>query len=135
VPKQQLSGASRPLATRWSGALRTSYETPIGNGLVIGIAGNLQFKSKYDLFPFDHPVDTQSSHATVDATLSLRTADYRWAAEIIGRNLTNQYALLRSGDTPATGGGTGTPDGFFADRVGNPIMPRTVAVRLTYQNL
>lgn len=135
VPKQQLSGANRPLAPRWSGAMRASYETPVGNGLVLGFAGNLQFKSKYDLFPFDHPFDQQSSYATVDATLSLRTEDYRWTAELIGRNLTNQYALLRSGDTPSTGGGTGTPDGFFADRVGNPIMPRTVAIRLTYQNL
>ena len=95
----------------------------------------MQFKSKFGLFPFDHPVDEQRAYATIDATLSLRTEDYRWTAELIGRNLTDKYALLRSGDTPSTGGGTGTANGFFADRVGNPILPRTVALRFTCNNL
>jgi len=71
----------------------------------------LQFKSKFGLFPFDHPVDEQRAYATIDATLSLRTEDYRWTAELIGRNLTDKYALLRSGDTPSTGGGPARPTG------------------------
>ncbi len=135
VPKQQLSGTKRPLAPKWSAAMRAAYERPVGHGLVFGIASNLQFKDDHGLFAFGHPADQQSSYATVDATLSLRSEDYSWQLELIGRNLTNKFAMLSSGDTPSTGGNTGTDQGFFADRTGNPILPRTIALRLTYQNL
>lgn len=133
VPKQQLSGTRRPLAPRWSGAIRAAYELPVRPGVVFGAAGNVQFKSSHGLFAFGHPADRQSAYATVDATLSLRSEDYSWQVELIGRNLTDKFAMLSSGDTPSTGGNTGTEMGFFADRTGNPILPRTVALRLTYQ--
>jgi iron complex outermembrane recepter protein len=135
VPKQQLSGTKRPLAPEWSGALRAVYERPLGNGLVVALAGNVQFKDDHGLFAFGHPADQQSAYATVDATLGLRNEAYTWQFELIGRNLTDKFAMLSSGDTPSTGGNTGTDRGFFADRTGNPILPRTLALRLTYQNL
>jgi len=133
VPKQELGGQTRALAPKWSGVMGVDYEQPFGNGLKFGISANAVFKSKYRLGGFNNPVDTQKGFATLDAALRFGTEDDTWQFSIIGKNLTNKYALLASGDTPSTGGGTGTAGGFSADRTGTPIMPRTIEFQLTWR--
>ncbi|MBI1180657.1 MAG: TonB-dependent receptor plug domain-containing protein, partial [Alphaproteobacteria bacterium] len=132
VPKQQLAGQYRALAPKWSGSLGADYTRPIGDGLKFGVSANVVYKSKYLLGAFNNPYDVQKGYATVDASLRFGTEDDRWQFAIIGKNLTKKYALVASGDTPSTGGNTGYPSGFVADRTGTPIYPRTVEFRVTY---
>ncbi len=104
-------------------------QTP-ARGCTIFIPGQVP---KQELGGFNNPIDTQKGFATLDAALRFGTEDGTWQFSIIGKNLTNKYALLASGDTPSTGGGTGTAGGFSADRTGTPIMPRTIEFQLTWR--
>jgi outer membrane receptor protein involved in Fe transport len=133
LPKQQLGGQTRPLAPKWSGTLGLDYERPLGNGLQVGLSTNVKFKSKYLLGAFNNPYDVQKGFTTLDASLRFGDEDGHWELAVIGKNLTNKYALVSSGDTPSTGGGTGTEQGFVADRFGTPIIGRTIEIQLTWR--
>jgi outer membrane receptor protein involved in Fe transport len=131
--KQELGGHPRSSAPKWSGSLMADYETPVGNGLVLGFSGNVQFKSKYYLSAFGNPFDVQKSYATLDAAIRLGTEDGVWQLAVIGKNLTNKYAMLVSSEVPSTGGLTGTAGGFVADRYGVSTLPRTIEIQLTWR--
>jgi iron complex outermembrane receptor protein len=133
LPKQQLAGQGRVLAPKWSGTLGVDYETAVGNGLRAGLSTNVSFKSKYLLGAFNNPFDVQSGFATLDASVRIGNDDGTWEFAVIGKNLTNKYALVGAGDTPSTGGGTGTEQGFVADRYGTPIIGRTIEFQLTWR--
>jgi outer membrane receptor protein involved in Fe transport len=131
--KQDLSGQTRANAPKVSGAVTVDYETPVGYGLVLGLSTNVQFKSKYNLSAFGNPYDVQKGFATLDAAIRLTTEDGGWQLAVIGKNLTNKYAMLVSSEVPSTGGNTGTPNGFVADRYGVSTLPRTVEIQATYR--
>ena len=133
VPKQQLAGQTRALAPKWAGSLGIDYEAPIGNGLLIGLSTNVKWKSKHRLGGFNNPYDEQKGYATLDASVRFGNEDRNWEFAVIGKNLTNKYALLSAGDTPGTGGNTGTALGFVADRYGTPIVRRTVELQFTWR--
>jgi outer membrane receptor protein involved in Fe transport len=133
VPKQELGGQPRALAPKFSGVIGADYEAPVGNGLKFGVSGNAVFKSNYRLGGFNNPADVQKGFATFDASLRFGDEADHWQIAVIGKNLTNKYALVGSGDTPSTGGFTGTENGFSADRTGTPIQPRTVEIQLTWR--
>jgi outer membrane receptor protein involved in Fe transport len=131
--KQQLAGQPRSNAPKWSGSLRVDYERPIGEGFILGLSTNVQFKSKYYLSAFGNPYDVQNAYATLDAAIRFGTDDGVWQLAVIGKNLTNKYAMLISSEVPSTGGNTGTAAGFVADRYGVSTLPRTVEVQLTWR--
>lgn len=133
VPQQDIQGVQRPYAPKWTFVLGGDYETPLGRNLVLGLAVNAQYKTKYWLSDFGHPADIQKGFATLNASARIGTENQRWQLAVIGKNLTNKFALIGANDAPGTGGGTGTPDGFFADRRGTPINPRTVLVQLSFR--
>ncbi|MEN3976231.1 TonB-dependent receptor [Emcibacter sp. SYSU 3D8] len=133
VPKQQLAGQTRALAPRWAGSFGIDYEAPIGNGLLIGLSSNVKWKSKHRLGGFNNPYDEQKGYATFDAAIRFGNENRNWEFAVIGKNLTNKYALLSAGDTPGTGGNTGTERGFVADRYGTPIVRRTVELQFTWR--
>jgi outer membrane receptor protein involved in Fe transport len=133
VPKQELGGQSRALAPKWSGSLGVDYDTPVGNGFRLGFSTNVKFKSKHRLGAFNNPYDIQSAYATLDAAVRFGDEDGHWQFAVIGKNLTNKYALLSAGDTPGTGGNTGYANGFVADRYGTPIVGRTIEFQLTWR--
>ncbi|MCP5180218.1 MAG: TonB-dependent receptor [Pseudomonadales bacterium] len=131
VPKQQLGGQVRSLAPKWSGALGLDYDIAVGGNMMIGFTANYQFKSRHQLNGFGNPHDFQKAYQTLDAAIRLYSEDLKWQVAFIARNLTDEYALLSSGDTPGTGGGTGTANGFPADRSGSPIVGDTYELELT----
>ena len=133
VPKQQLGGQTRALAPKFSAVLGADYSMPVGNGMMFGISTNVVYKSKYLLGGFNNPYDVQKGFATLDAALRFGSEDDKWQISLIGKNLTKKYALVSSGDTPSTGGNTGTALGFSADRFGTPIQSRTLEIQLTYR--
>ena len=130
--RQNLAGNTRPGAPRWSGHLAAMYERGIGNGLVLGITGNVQYKSKTHLSA-DIPSITYPSYATLDANVRIRTQDGRWQLAFIGKNLTDKLAIRGAGDVPSTGGNTGTDEGFLGDLSGGTIRPRQYELELTWR--
>lgn len=121
VPKQQLAGTERALAPEYAGFIGVDYTRPLGSWLVGGISVNYQYKDDHRLSAFGNPFDVQESYDTIDLSIRLASQDGKYQLALIGRNITDEYALLSSGDTPGTGGGTGTATGFVADRSGTPI--------------
>ena len=121
VPKQQLAGTVRALAPEYAGFIGVDYTRPLGSWLVGGISVNYQYKDDHTLSGFGNPFDVQESYDTIDLSIRLASQDGKYQLALIGRNITDEYALLSSGDTPGTGGGTGTATGFVADRSGTPI--------------
>lgn len=130
--RQNLAGNTRPGAPRWSGHLVANYERGIGNGLVLGVTGNVQYKSKTHLSA-DIPSITYPAYATLDANVRIRTQDGRWQLAFIGKNLTDKLAIRGAGDVPSTGGNTGTAEGFLGDLSGGTIRPRQYELELTWR--
>ena len=131
VPQQDLDGNERALAPEWTGFAAANFDRAIGNGYRLGVTTNVQYKSEHMLSAFGHPADRQDSYVVLDAALRFGRDDGSWEIAVIGKNVTDEYALVGSGDTPSTGGGTGTESGFVADRTGTPILSRTIELSLT----
>jgi outer membrane receptor protein involved in Fe transport len=132
-PRQQLSGEPTALAPEWVGSLSVDYDHALQSGLLAGFTVNLQGKSDHVTGSFGEPADVQDEYFTLDAAIRLGAADGRWELSVIGKNLTDEYAIVASRGVPATGGGTGTEDGFRADRRGFGIEPRTITFRAEYR--
>lgn len=130
--RQNLDGNTRPNAPEWSGFVALNYETPITDGIVFGATANIQFRSKLGLLSTDATA-TQSAYETYDANIRIAAADGKWQAALIGKNLTDEYAFRSAGNTPGTGGNTGTAEGFPSDLQGVAIRPRQVELELTYR--
>jgi len=130
--RQNLAGNTRPGAPRWSGHLVANYERPIGNGLALGLTGNVQYKSRTHLSA-DIPSITYPSYATIDASVRIGTQDGRWQLAFIGKNLTDKLAIRGAGDVPSTGGNTGTDEGFLGDLSGGTIRPRQFELELSWR--
>jgi len=132
-PTQDLSGAPTALAPKWTGALEANYEHDVGAGLVFGASANLKYSSSYTANPFNNPAAKEDSYVTLDAALRLKTADGRWEAALLAKNLTDEYVVLYAGDAPSSGSGAGTAAGVRADAVAAPNLPRTIALQLTWK--
>ena len=133
VPQQQLGGTDRVLAPEVSGFAGLDYERPLDNGLTVGATINLQFKDDYSFSEFGHPNANQKGYELLDAGLRIGDQDGRWSLALIGKNITEEYAILFSRDAPSTGTGTGTPQGVLADLQVTPIQGRTFEVVFTYR--
>lgn len=130
--RQNLDGNDRPNAPEWSGFLQLNYERPIGNNLVFGATANVQFRSELGLLATDANA-VQDSYETYDANIRLGTSDGKWQLALIGKNLSDEYAFRSAGNTPGTGGNTGTAEGFPSDLQGVAIRPRQVELELTWR--
>jgi iron complex outermembrane receptor protein len=121
---QNLKGAKRNNAPKWSGVLGLNYERTVAgdNLLQVGVAG--KFKSDYSANEFDSS-SQQSGYSWWDASVRLTTADDRWTFALIGKNLTDRYVVVSEQDIPSTGGGTGTNNAYPADKRGLFLRPRT----------
>jgi len=130
--RQNLAGNTRAGAPKISGHLVASYERNIGNNLMLGLTGNLQYKDEQELSN-SIPGVIQDSYTTVAANIRLSTQDGRWQLALIGKNLTDEQAFRGAGDVPETGGNTGTAEGFRGDYSGGVIRPRQYELELTYR--
>jgi outer membrane receptor protein involved in Fe transport len=69
----------------------------------------------------------------LDASLRLTTADNRWQAALIGKNLTNRFVVTYASDLPSTGTAAEGITGQLADQFAVFAPARTVTVQFTYR--
>ncbi|MEN3951682.1 TonB-dependent receptor [Iodidimonas sp. SYSU 1G8] len=130
---QDLSGTQLQLAPEWEINAGFTYSVPLSNGFGLDVNLDGRYSSSYPLYPQQRPDAFQDGYFTVDAGLTLRTDDDRWALSFIGRNLTNEAVILSAVDSPLTGSGTGTPNGKWADLAGTTQRGRSMMLQLTYR--
>ena len=131
---QDLSGQPLVRAPRWSGNAGFNYETPITDGMKIGISGNISHTDKFFTDTTNTPGGLQKGYELVDATIRLAETDDRWELAFIGRNLTNEYYFVRSSDTPFTGTAPGAAAvGVLGDTAASVGRGRELMVRVSYR--
>lgn len=133
TPMQDLTGVETAVAPKWTASFGGSYETPISDGLILGISADARYSDDYLASGFGAPLSRQDEFVILDASVRVRTADNQWELALIGRNLTDQFYVNSVVDGPSTGGGTGTPAGMLADQLGHGGLPRTVQLQLTWR--
>jgi outer membrane receptor protein involved in Fe transport len=127
---QNLKGEPRNLAPEWSGIVGFDFTRGIGNGLQIGLTGNMQWKTDYSLSEFI-PSAEQDGYVWIDAAVRFGAESGRWQLAFIGKNLSDEYVLVSARDTAQTGGNTGTDFAYPADRIGTALRPRTFEMELS----
>ena len=132
-PEQDQSGKPTARAPEWVGTLRTNYDTTIGAGLLFGASIGARYTGEYALNSFGDRLAVQGGFVALDGGLRLGSGDQRWECALIGKNLTDKYALTYAQDAPSSGAGSGTVGGIPSDQLGNPIFPRTVQLQFTYR--
>lgn len=87
--RQDLSGASRAFAPKFSGNIGLEYSAPVAGGRM-SFAPNLFFTSKYGQQVNNDPLFYQEGYAKLDARLAFAGDSGRWEFAIIGKNLTDK---------------------------------------------
>ncbi len=130
--RQNLQGLPTANAPEWTGALGATYEANLG-GLDLGLSVDARYSDDYLATAFGNPFTRQDSYITLDAGITLKTADEHWQLSLIGKNLTNEWYATGGIDAPNTGSGTGGLTGVIADQVGYVQNPRTVQAQITFR--
>ncbi|WP_246524970.1 TonB-dependent receptor [Sphingobium phenoxybenzoativorans] len=133
TPGQDLNGIPTSDAPLWTLSLGTRYETPVSEGMIMGLSIDSRYSSSYITSSFGTPLSRQNKYVNLDASVRLRAEDDRWEIALLGKNLTNQFVVTGVTDASGSGAGTGTAAGRTADQVGFVSMPRTVALQLTWR--
>ncbi|MEG8222687.1 TonB-dependent receptor [Sphingomonas sp. HH69] len=129
--RQDLSGQALSVAPEWTGTIGASYDTPMGNGLMLGLNADVRYSGSYLPSGFGNPDSRQSKYATLDAGIRVGAEDDRWQVALIGKNLTNRFYVTGVVDGPSTGGASGGAVPAHADQLGFGTLPRTVMVQLS----
>lgn len=129
---QDFAGTQIIRAPDWSGSGGAVYETPVADGLKLGLTTDISYSSSYFADAISSPGGRQPSYWQVDASISLSRADDDWKVALIGRNLTNEYYFTRSYEELFAPGPTGlaTP-GRQADTIGSVSRGRQIMIRLS----
>lgn len=128
---QDLAGRPLVRAPEIVASAGFDYETPISDGLMLGLNANAGHTSRFYANPSDQPASLQRGYWLLDAGVSLAAEDDSWKLDLIGRNLTNEYYITRANDVTFTGSGTGTPNGIHADVSAVPSRGREIMLRAT----
>jgi iron complex outermembrane receptor protein len=97
---QDLSGTPLALAPRIAGSLGFSYDTPVADWLNIGFTGDVKYVSAYWAQDIKAPGSRQKGYAKINASVRLHNPEDTWELALIGRNLTNEMAILSATDKP-----------------------------------
>lgn len=119
---QDLTGRNLSLAPTWTGSVGFSYDTPVANGLNIGITGDVIHTGGYNTQLAQNPVSFQKSTTRINASIRLYDTDDRWELAFIGRNLTNERSISGSADKPGGAGG---------DVFGTVVRARQLGIQAT----
>lgn len=133
APTQDLSGTRLIRAPKWTLNGGFNFETPISEGLKLGLLGSVSYNSSLLTDVTSDPRGRMKKYGLVDATLRLGDAEDRWEIAAIGRNLTNKYYWSSSDNVPFTGGGQGTAGGVLGDRDAALSRGREIMLRLSYK--
>lgn len=135
-----VSGRPTALAPKWTASMEADYNTPVSDGLILGLSGNLRFSGSYiaNGFPSDvaMQIDKQNAYVMFDASVRIGDEDNRWEIALIGKNLNNEFVIAGAQGLPLSGGTTGlhttTPAQLISDQGGVVLDPRTIAIQGTY---
>jgi outer membrane receptor protein involved in Fe transport len=97
---QDLSGENLANAPEFSGFFGVSYDTPIANGINIGLSADVKYISWYWSQDNQAPGSRQPGYAKFNAAIRVHDPDETWEFALIGKNLTNEIKVLTSGDKP-----------------------------------
>lgn len=101
---QDLSGADRPFAPRFSGTFGATVGAPLGTN-VVTLAPSVYYSSSYYLTPQIDPLLRQGRYATFDLRAAFGPEDGRWEVAVIGKNLSDAR-VTSTGLTLGTAPGT-----------------------------
>ena len=97
---QDLSGTPLALAPRISASIGGSYDTPIANWLMLGLTADVKYVSAYWAQDLKAPGARQEGYAKINASIRLYSPNDSWEIALLGRNLTNEMAILTASDKP-----------------------------------
>ncbi len=125
------SGDPLAQSPEWTVTGSALYEVPLGEALKLSLYGNGRYVSDYRLQTLGrNPLTDQPSFTIFDARIGLGAADDRWAIEVWGRNLTDEYYSIGAFAVPEQtifNDQTQLRQGVFA---AYPNEPRTVGVTI-----
>lgn len=136
-----VDGRPTALSPEWTAVFAIDYEHPLTEKLKLGLSLDARVSSSYisNSFPSSVAlqVDHQNSYGTLNAALSIGSADRHWVLSVIGKNLTNTFIRLGTAGLPLSGGTTGCQVAacgaqLISDQAAVVANPRTVAVQLKY---
>ncbi|WP_221795581.1 TonB-dependent receptor [Aquisediminimonas sediminicola] len=131
--RQDLGGAPTVRAPDWSGNMGVSYDTPVSNGMMLGLSTDFTGVSKYYFSETEGPGTLQKGYVKINAGIRLYKEDNSWSIALLAKNLTDKYVVVGGSDRPATGAGTGTGAGTNADILGYIDRPREVTLQLGFK--
>jgi outer membrane receptor protein involved in Fe transport len=121
---QDLTGRPLTLAPAWTGSVGFSYDTPVSNGLMLGISGDVVYTDGYITQLAQNPVSYQKSTTRLNVGVRLYADDDQWEVAFVGRNLTNERSISGSADKPGGGG---------LDVFGTAVRARQVGIQATFR--
>jgi outer membrane receptor protein involved in Fe transport len=125
VPVQNLKGRRLPRAPKWNLMAGFNYDTPISNGWMVGLSGDVNYTSGYATQETQPPFAYQKSFALWNAGVRFFSEDKHYELAFIGRNLANKYYVQLS---------TATTFGLTQDQIHAATpRPRELRVQGTYR--
>jgi iron complex outermembrane receptor protein len=83
------SGIELAMSPEWQASGLASYEWPIGHSLVMEVAGDFSYQDSTT--GGAQPSDATDSYTIYNARIGIGSADYKWRAQLWGRNITDEY--------------------------------------------
>ncbi|MEQ9586676.1 MAG: TonB-dependent receptor [Parvibaculaceae bacterium] len=128
---QNLRGRPLLRAPEWAGTLGFAYDAALTDGLRWKLHGSTNYQGSYEANIRYDPRATQDAYWTVNAGIGLYSANDRWAIDLIGRNLTDEIAIIGAGGVLPAGG---TVAGVSSGELQGPqSRPRSILLQLTYR--
>lgn len=132
--QQDFANRSILRAPDWTAGFGGDYEIPLTRAWNMGLSADVAYSSDFDTVAEAAPGSHMEDYWLLDATLRILSADRRWEAAIIGKNLTNRYFWTRSTQIAFTGTGSGTAvAGKNADIMASVERGRQVLLRVSYR--
>ncbi|WP_156680874.1 TonB-dependent receptor [Sphingomonas profundi] len=102
---QDLTGEQLPRAPNFAGNAGFIYDSPITEGIGLGLTGNAAYTDSYWINTTNNPLARQGNFWRLNASVRLHETDDKWELAFIGRNLTNKYYGVYAPDKPGDGVG------------------------------
>ncbi|PKP98666.1 MAG: TonB-dependent receptor [Alphaproteobacteria bacterium HGW-Alphaproteobacteria-13] len=99
---QDLSGARRDDAPKFSGSVGFNLDLPINDDLEFSLAGTSHFRTDYYLQSIPEAVTEQKGYAKFDLRAALASTKDQWEIALIGQNLTNKMTASLYGHLPTS---------------------------------
>ena len=131
---QDLSGQRLVRAPLWTFNAGVTYDHEIGGGLSGAVSLDTSYTSSYQPQLEADPRALQLGFGLLNGSISVRDLNDGWQVALIGKNLTQKYAVSSSFAGTLTGSGTGTASGVLSDINGSLIAPRAVLLQLTLRS-